>query len=109
MPAAPPENVPPRVLSGWAKLGAFVAWVLFGAAVWFLSQAVVFMGLVGDWDDPHPPNPIAAWSVVLISMTAIVMIGWSLRVRAVRYAALASLPLQFAWWLLMIPKAGIPN
>ena len=109
MPAPPPENVPLQHPGGWGKFGDFVAWVLIGGAVWFLSGVVVFMMLVGDWDQPHPPNPIAAWSVVLISMVAIVVIGWRLRVRAVRFAALASVPVQFAWWLFMIPKAGIPN
>jgi membrane protein DedA with SNARE-associated domain len=91
------------------KFAGFVAWAMLGTAVWFLAVVIVWMSLVGDWDDPHPPNPIAAWSVALTSIAAIVVIGWSLRVRAVRYAALGSLPLQFAWWLFMIPKAGIPN
>lgn len=109
VPAAPPANVPSREAAGWTKLGRLVAWALWGAAVWFLGTVIVFMGLIGDWDNPHSPNPIAAWSVALISIAATVVIGWSLRVRVVRYAALASLPVQLAWWVLMIPKAGIPN
>ncbi|WP_420621985.1 hypothetical protein [Candidatus Poriferisodalis sp.] len=42
-------------------------------------------------------------------MATIAVIGWCMRVRVVRYAALASLPVQLAWWAFMIPNAGIPN
>ncbi|WP_419554684.1 hypothetical protein [Candidatus Poriferisodalis sp.] len=109
LPAAPPANVPPQELGGWSKFGRLTAWALWSAFVWWWSFVVVWMGLIGDWDDPHPPNRIAAWSVALISMATIAVIGWRMRVRVVRYAALASLPVQLAWWAFMIPKAGIPN
>lgn len=101
--------MPSPVVSGWTKLNASFAWTTFAAGVWFFAVCVVWLSLIGDWDDPHPPNPIAAWSVALASMAAILLIAWRLRFRVVRYVALASLPLQFAWWLFMIPKAGIPN
>ncbi|WP_419921327.1 hypothetical protein [Candidatus Poriferisodalis sp.] len=90
--------------------GKFVAWVLSGALVWFYSAVIVWMSLVGDWDDPHPPNPIAAWSVAAISMAAITLIARSMRVRAVLYTAFAMLPVQLvSWGLFVIPNAGIAN
>ena len=84
-------------------------WLLMSAGIVLLMSMVVWLSLVGDWDEPHPPNPIAAWSVALISMAAVTLAGWRARFRFMRYAALVSLPLQFGWWLFMIPKAGLPN
>ena len=110
VPAKPPADLPAQNVDKRELFGKFVAWVGSGAVVWFFSTLIVWMGLIGDWDDPHPPNPIAAWSVAAISMAAITLIARSMRVRAVLYTAFAMFPLQLAWWgLLVIPNAGIAH
>ena len=110
VPAKPPAELPALNVDKRGLFGKFVAWVLSGAVVWFSSNVVVWMGLIGDWDDPHPPNPIAAWSVAVISMAVITLIARSMRLRAVLYTAFAMLPVQLVWWgLFVIPNAGIAN
>lgn len=74
------------------------------------ATVIVTASLVGDWDDPMPPNPIAAWAVAGTAAVATVLIARRTKVRSLMIASTAALPLQALYWaLLVMPAAGRSN
>jgi len=88
----------------------WIVWIVLSAFIVGFSTVIVGMWLVGDWDDPMPPHPIAAWSVAGAAAAATVLIARHTKVRSLMIASIVALPLQASYWaLLVIPAAGQPN
>lgn len=106
-PAAPPdESAAQRGL----KRDAWVIWAVLSLCIVVFAAIVVTMSLVGDWDDPMPPNPVAAWSVAGIAAASTLFVAWRTRNRWVMKTAIVAVPLQALYWVLMVmPAAGQPN
>ncbi|MDE0133442.1 MAG: hypothetical protein OXM54_01260 [Acidimicrobiaceae bacterium] len=85
-------------------------WIVLSAFIVGFATLIVSMSLVGDWDEPMPPNPIAAWSVAGAAAVAMVLIARHTKVRSLMIASIVALPLQALYWaLLVMPAAGQPN
>lgn len=100
----PPADSAPRPRDAW------ILWAVVSVCVLVFATMIVTMSLVGDWDDPMPPNPVAAWSVAGVAAASTWFVAWRTRNRSVVKAAIVAIPLQALYWaLLVMPAAGQPN
>lgn len=91
-------------------LADWVVWIVLSTFIVGFATVIVSMSLVGDWDDPMPPNPIAAWSVAVAAAAATVLIALHTKARSLIIASIVALPLQALYWAsLVMPAAGQPN
>lgn len=77
---------------------AWIVWLTSSAVIVFVATLLVGGVLVGDWDDPVPPNPAASWSIALLAAVLTLLIAWRTRSRSVKVGAVLALPLQALLW-----------
>ena len=106
-PAVPPDDsAARRALSR----DAWFTWAVVSLCIVVFATMIVTMSLTGDWDDPMPPNAIAAWSVAGTAAMAAVLIARCTKVRSIMIASIVAIPPQALYWaLLVMPAVGEPS
>ncbi|MDE0320671.1 MAG: hypothetical protein OXI97_12410 [Acidimicrobiaceae bacterium] len=88
---------------GWVI--PWINWMAISAVAVFAAFMAVLAVFVGDWDDPAPPPRVGVWVIGGFAASVTVWIAWRVRLRSLRIAAAAALPLQAWFWYTLIEAA----